>query len=59
VAESRLSALYKIDKDAQKNGFVVLEKFKGFALRGKRYVPLFDYFKNVCSTLSLSHLIGF
>ena len=40
LLEARLSELFKSDAD-----YEVLEKFKGKTLKGKKYIPLFDYFK--------------
>ena len=41
LLEARLSELFK--KEAE---YKVLEKFKGSTLKGKKYLPLFDYFKS-------------
>ncbi|KAK0064167.1 isoleucine--tRNA ligase cytoplasmic [Biomphalaria pfeifferi] len=40
MMEERLSALFKSEDE-----YTVLEKFPGKKLEGKKYVPLFDYFK--------------
>lgn len=46
LCEKRTQELYKSADE-----FVVLEKFKGKDLAGKKYVPLFNYFEKVpCST---------
>lgn len=39
VYEGAVSSLYKNSKD-----YKIVEKFKGSALKGKRYEPLFNYF---------------
>ena len=45
LGESRLSQLYKKKaKAGEEAEYEVLEKVKGAALEGRRYVPLFDYF---------------
>ena len=40
MMEARLSELFKKETD-----YKVLEKFKGAALKGRKYKPLFDYFQ--------------
>lgn len=40
--ESRLVALYKTPEE-----YEILERFKGSALKGKSYLPLFPYFSTV------------
>lgn len=49
VAESRLVQLYpRMAKKGYKGGeFEVLDKMPGKALEGRRYVPLFDYFRHM------------
>lgn len=42
MMEARLSALFKSAEE-----YEVLDKFKGEALKGKTYLPLFPYFTNV------------
>lgn len=42
LMEAGLRTIYK---DPKKAKYKVLEKFKGKALDGKRYIPLFDYFR--------------
>ncbi|NXI87445.1 SYIC protein, partial [Rhipidura dahli] len=39
LMESRLVALYKSDSEYQ-----ILDRFPGIALKGKKYIPLFEYF---------------
>ncbi|XP_044517790.1 isoleucine--tRNA ligase, cytoplasmic isoform X4 [Gracilinanus agilis] len=39
LMEARLVALYKSESD-----YVILERFPGISLKGKRYKPLFEYF---------------
>ncbi|XP_069592048.1 isoleucine--tRNA ligase, cytoplasmic isoform X1 [Ranitomeya imitator] len=39
LMEARLSALYKTEAE-----YDILDRFPGLALKGKRYLPLFDYF---------------
>ena len=36
----------RFDSYADKNDLKIIEKFKGKALKGKKYVPLFDFFKS-------------
>lgn len=43
LLEKRLDTLYK---NVKKADFKILEKFKGSTLAGKRYIPLYDYFKS-------------
>jgi isoleucyl-tRNA synthetase len=43
--EKRLDVLYK---DLKKAKFSIVQRFKGLELKGKRYLPLFPYFANVC-----------
>ena len=40
LLEARLSELFKNEAD-----YKVLSKFKGATLKGKKYEPLFDFFK--------------
>ncbi|XP_059150471.1 isoleucine--tRNA ligase, cytoplasmic-like [Physella acuta] len=40
MMEQRLGALFKTEED-----YTILDKFPGKKLEGKRYIPLFDYFK--------------
>uniref|UniRef100_A0A4W3HP64 Isoleucine--tRNA ligase, cytoplasmic n=1 Tax=Callorhinchus milii TaxID=7868 RepID=A0A4W3HP64_CALMI len=39
MMEARLVALFKSEEE-----YIVLDRFKGIALKGKKYKPLFDYF---------------
>ncbi|XP_027691620.1 isoleucine--tRNA ligase, cytoplasmic [Vombatus ursinus] len=39
LMEARLAALYKSESD-----YVILERFPGISLKGKRYKPMFEYF---------------
>jgi isoleucyl-tRNA synthetase len=47
LGEARLTQLYKKKKKKSKApaAYTILEKFKGAALKGKKYVPLFEYFR--------------
>jgi len=42
MMEARLSALFKSEEE-----YTILEKFQGKTLNGKKYIPLFDYFKEI------------
>uniref|UniRef100_A0A0K2TFA5 Isoleucine--tRNA ligase, cytoplasmic n=1 Tax=Lepeophtheirus salmonis TaxID=72036 RepID=A0A0K2TFA5_LEPSM len=45
VMEVRLSSVFKKESE-----YEILEKFKGSALKDKKYKPLFEYFKNMKSS---------
>ncbi|KAM8930507.1 isoleucine--tRNA ligase, cytoplasmic [Pelodytes ibericus] len=45
LMEARLSALYKTEDE-----YEILERFPGNTLKGKKYKPLFDYFKTAAET---------
>ncbi|KAL3312459.1 Isoleucine--tRNA ligase, cytoplasmic, partial [Cichlidogyrus casuarinus] len=45
LMESRLSSLFKKAQE-----YKILEKFKGSTLKDKRYLPMFDYFKDSVSS---------
>ncbi|XP_053324979.1 isoleucine--tRNA ligase, cytoplasmic [Spea bombifrons] len=45
IMEARLSALYKAE-----NEYKILERFPGNVLKGKKYKPLFEYFKKAADS---------
>ena len=53
LLEARLSELFKTDAE-----YEVLEKFKGKTLEGKKYIPLFDYFKAEVSNIKLMNFLS-
>ena len=42
LLESKIPSLYK-----KKEDYTLVEKFKGSALKDKKYIPLFDYFRHL------------
>ncbi|XP_062923638.1 isoleucine--tRNA ligase, cytoplasmic [Mobula hypostoma] len=52
MMEARLVALFKSDAE-----YAILERFKGIALKGKKYRPLFDYFLKCKETGAFSVLV--
>ncbi|XP_032893153.1 isoleucine--tRNA ligase, cytoplasmic [Amblyraja radiata] len=52
IMEARLVALFKSDTE-----YNILERFKGIALKGKKYKPLFDYFLECKETGAFSVLV--
>uniref|UniRef100_UPI00398E942B isoleucine--tRNA ligase, cytoplasmic isoform X2 n=1 Tax=Pristiophorus japonicus TaxID=55135 RepID=UPI00398E942B len=52
MMEARLIALYKSDSE-----YSVLDRFKGIALKGKKYRPLFDYFLKCKETGAFTVLV--
>jgi isoleucyl-tRNA synthetase len=44
LAEARITELYP-EKKGKKAEYEIVEKVKGLALAGKKYVPLFEYFR--------------
>ncbi|XP_051833621.1 isoleucine--tRNA ligase, cytoplasmic [Antechinus flavipes] len=56
MMEARLVALYKSESD-----YVILERFPGISLKGKRYKPMFEYFvkcrENGAFTVLVDHYV--
>ncbi|XP_059505809.1 isoleucine--tRNA ligase, cytoplasmic isoform X2 [Stegostoma tigrinum] len=52
MMEARLEALFKSDSE-----YTVLDRFKGAALKGKKYRPLFDYFSKCKETGAFTVLV--
>ncbi|XP_072438231.1 isoleucine--tRNA ligase, cytoplasmic isoform X2 [Chiloscyllium punctatum] len=52
IMEARLEALFKSDSE-----YAVLDRFKGAALKGKKYRPLFDYFSKCKETGAFTVLV--
>lgn len=46
LAECRLVQLYKKEKNGTIKGCEIIKKMKGKDLKGKKYIPLFNYFKD-------------